>query len=78
MAPPRDGDWSLLVGGLEGPEYLRQSADLAAAWGSDDTRRVRMEVVAGADHFSIVGPLGEPGSATVRRMVEAMGARATR
>jgi arylformamidase len=78
MAPPRDGDWSLLVGGLEGPEYLRQSADLAAAWGSDDARRVRMEVVAGADHFSIVGPLGEPGSATVRRMVEAMGVRATR
>jgi len=73
MAPPRDGDWTLLVGGAEGPEYLRQSADLAAAWGSDDARRVRMEVVAGADHFSIVGPLADPGSATVRRMVAAMG-----
>jgi len=78
MAPPPDGDWTLLVGGAEGPEYLRQSADLAAAWGSDDARRVRMEVVAGADHFSIVGPLADPGSATVRRMVAAMGAAAGR
>ncbi len=78
MAPPRDGDWTLLVGGTEGPEYLRQSADLAAAWGSDDARRVRMEVVAGADHFSIVGPLADPGSATVRRMVGAMAAMAPR
>ncbi|MFN8839650.1 MAG: alpha/beta hydrolase [Burkholderiales bacterium] len=78
MAPPRDGDWTLLVGGAEGPEYLRQSADLAAAWGSDDARRVRMEVVAGADHFSIVGPLADPGSATVRRMVATMAATAGR
>jgi arylformamidase len=78
MAPPRDGDWTLLVGGAEGPEYLRQSADLAAAWGSDDARRVRMEVVAGADHFSIVGPLADPGSATVRRMVAAMCGEASR
>jgi arylformamidase len=76
MAPPRDGDWTLLVGGAEGPEYLRQSVDLAAAWGSDDARRVRVEVVAGADHFSIVGPLAEPDSATVRRMVAAMAASA--
>jgi arylformamidase len=78
MAPPPDGDWTLLVGGAEGPEYLRQSAELAAAWGCDDARRVRMEVVAGADHFSIVGPLADPDSATVRRMVAAMGAVAPR
>ncbi len=78
MASPRDGDWTLLVGGVEGPEYLRQSAELAAAWGSDDARRVRMEVVAGADHFSIVGPLADPGSATVRRMVAAMRGDASR
>lgn len=78
MPAPRDGDWSLLVGGLEGPEYLRQSADLAAAWGSDARRRVRMEVVAGADHFSIVGPLADPASPTVRRMTAAMGATVSR
>ncbi|RPH45584.1 MAG: alpha/beta hydrolase [Burkholderiales bacterium] len=76
MPPPAGGDWTLLVGGAEGPEYLRQSADLAAAWASDDARRVRMEVAAGADHFSIVAPLADPGSATVLRMVAAMGAGA--
>jgi arylformamidase len=74
MAPPARGDWTLLVGGAEGPEYLRQSADLAAAWASDDARRVRMEVVGGADHFSIVAPLADPASVTVGRMVAAMGA----
>jgi hypothetical protein len=37
-----------------------------------------MEVVAGADHFSIVGPLADPASATVRRMVAAMAATAGR
>jgi arylformamidase len=74
MPAPAGGDWSLWVGGLEGPEYLRQSAALAAAWGSDDARRVRMEVAAGADHFSIVGPLADPGSALTGRLVAAMGA----
>jgi arylformamidase len=74
MTPPAQGDWTLLVGGAEGPEYLRQSADLAAAWASDDVRRVCMEVVAGADHFSIVAPLADPTSVTVRRMLAAMGA----
>jgi arylformamidase len=74
MPAPVDGDWTLLVGGIEGPEYLRQSAALAAAWGSDARRRVRMEVVDGADHFSIVGPLADPDSPMVRRWAAAMGA----
>ena len=74
MRPPQTGDWQLLVGGAEGPEYLRQSADLAATWGSTETRRVSLEVVAGADHFSLVDPLGDPQSALVARMTAAMGA----
>lgn len=72
MAAPRDGDWSLWVGGLEGPEYLRQAVDLAATWGSatdaPGARRVRVEVVDGADHFSIVAPFVEPGSAASARL----------
>jgi len=58
-APPA-GDWTLWVGGREGPEYLRQSVALAAAWGSEGPRRMRVEVMAGADHFSIVAPLADP------------------
>ncbi len=72
MAPPADGDWTLMVGGAEGPEYLRQSVALGAAWGSDARRRVRVEVLAGADHFGIIGPLGDAGSARVRRIAGAM------
>lgn len=74
MPAPQTGDWQLLVGGAEGPEYLRQSADLAATWGSTETRRVSLEVVSGADHFSLVDPLGNPQSALVTRMAAAMGA----
>ena len=73
MTAPHSGDWHLLVGGAEGPEYLRQSVDLAAAWGSTPTRRVTVEVVAGADHFSLVDPLADPQSAMVARMCAAMG-----
>lgn len=72
LKPPATGDWNLLVGGIEGPEYLRQSTDLAAAWCSDAHRRVRVEVMSGDDHFSIVAPLADPGSALVRRIVSTM------
>jgi arylformamidase len=73
MSAPARGDWTLRVGGLEGPEYLRQASDLAAAWGSNGTRRVRVEVVSDADHFSIVAPLADPASALVGELLESMG-----
>jgi arylformamidase len=74
MRAPERGDWTLWVGGAEGPEYLRQAVSLAAAWGSDDRRRVRLEVIDGADHFSIVAPLADPASAASRRIAMALGA----
>jgi arylformamidase len=74
MPAPEDGDWHVWVGGAEGPEYLRQSVDLMAAWGSNGKRRVRTEVLAGEDHFSIVAPLSDPASPLARRMAAAMGA----
>ncbi len=75
MSAPAQGDWTLRVGGLEGPEYLRQASDLAAAWGSNGSRRVRVEVVSDADHFSIVAPLADPASALVAEVVESMSER---
>ena len=75
MSAPAQGDWTLRVGGLEGPEYLRQASDLAAAWGSNGTRRVRVEVVSDADHFSIVAPLADPASALVGEVLASMGKR---
>lgn len=74
MAAPADGDWTLWVGGAEGPEYLRQAFDLAAAWGTDARRRVRAEVLAGENHFTVVEPLADPASPLARRMRAAMGA----
>ena len=78
MSAPAQGDWTLRVGGLEGPEYLRQASDLAAAWGSNGTRRVRVEVVSDADHFSFVAPLADPSSALVGEVLETMGERQSR
>ena len=45
-----------LVGGAESGEYLRQSRDLAAAWGG------RFEAAPGADHFTVIAPLADPAS----------------
>jgi arylformamidase len=73
MPAPAEGDWTLWVGGLEGPEYLRQSVDLAARWGTDGRRRVAVEVLAGHDHFSITAPLADPASALSRRIAAAVG-----
>jgi arylformamidase len=78
MSAPAQGDWTLRVGELEGPEYLRQASDLAAAWGSNGKRRVRVEVVTGADHFSIVAPLSDPASALVGELLESMGMAGSR
>ena len=50
-----------LVGGAESGEFLRQSRDMAAAWGGS------CEVAPGANHFTVVAPLADPGSALVAR-----------
>ena len=49
------------MGAIEGPEYHRQSEDLAAAWGQRG-RGARVLDLTGQDHFSIVAQLGDPRS----------------
>jgi len=61
LAPGGSGPLLLLVGAIEGPEYHRQSEDLAAAWGQRG-RGARVLDLAGQDHFSIVAQLGDPRS----------------
>ncbi len=61
MEPMGGGTLLLPVGGLEGPEFIRQSEDLAAAWstkGIDVTARV----MDGHHHFSIINEMIDPGS----------------
>lgn len=48
-----------VVGGEEGLEYTRQSRSIAEAWGGT------WEAVPGANHFTVVGPLADPGSTLV-------------
>jgi arylformamidase len=57
------------VGGKESGEFLRQSRAIAEAWGQKGVAARYVEV-AGADHFTIVDPLGDPQSAMTERLVE--------
>ncbi len=56
-----------VVGGEEGAEYTRQSRSIAAVWCGT------WEAMAGANHFTVVTPLGDPRSALVGAAVGLMG-----
>lgn len=45
-----------VVGGAESGEYIRQSRDMAAAWGGS------FEALPGADHFRVIAPLADADS----------------
>lgn len=48
-----------VVGGAESGEFIRQSRDMAASWGGG------VEVLPGADHFTVIAPLADPDSPMV-------------
>lgn len=60
LAPPREGSWTALVGAKEGPEYHRQSTELARLWNERGNPQVEARIVDGHDHFSIVMALDDP------------------
>jgi arylformamidase len=72
LAPPRAGALLLAVGGDEGPEYHRQSDDLAAAWRARGCP-VELLDMTGHNHFSIVGELESPFSPLARAIQRQMG-----
>jgi arylformamidase len=57
--PRPPGAIHCLVGGEESSEYIRQSRDMAAAWGGS------VELAAGANHFTVIAPLADPASSLV-------------
>ena len=67
-APPAGGHWLAIVGGEEGPEYLRQSSELAACWQTEGPRSVAFEVAKGHNHFSLVHTLADPDDPITRRI----------
>jgi arylformamidase len=72
LTPARGGSLLLAVGGDEGPEYHRQTDDLAAAW----RRRglaARILDQPGLNHFSIISQLEDPKSELSRAILGQMG-----
>jgi len=58
-----------VVGALESGEFLRQSKIIVDGWGARGVA-TRYEEIAGTNHFTVVDPLGDPGSAMTRRVAE--------
>lgn len=65
---PKGGHWLAIVGGDEGPEYLRQSSELAACWQNEGARSVAFEVAKGHNHFSLVHTLANPDDPITRQI----------
>ena len=72
LPPPAAGSLLLAVGGDEGPEYHRQTNDLAAAWRGGGCALEVLDM-AGHDHFSIAGELESPVSLLARAIQRQMG-----
>ena len=56
-----------LVGGEESAEFLRQSRDMADAWGAQGVE-TRFEALPGLNHFTVLDPLFDADSAMVTRI----------
>ncbi|MHB2169742.1 alpha/beta hydrolase [Alsobacter sp. R-9] len=67
--PPRGLVLDAVVGGTESAEYLRQSREIAERWGAGGVR-TRYEAVEGENHFTVIAPLADPGSAMTRRLAQ--------
>jgi arylformamidase len=65
-----------VVGALESSEFLRQSRTLAEAW-RQGMAQTRYEEIGGANHFTIIDPLTDCGSAMTRRVCDLAGAVAS-
>jgi arylformamidase len=70
--PARSGPLLLAVGAREGPEYHRQTHELADVWRSRGLRCAVVEMP-GHHHFSIVAELLEPASTLSRLLAKQMG-----
>ena len=58
-----------VVGALESNEFLRQTRIIADGWG-DRGVATRSDKIAGTNHFTVVDPLSDPGSAMTARVAD--------
>lgn len=68
---PREARFYATVGADESEEFLRQSQLLQLAWGK--TAMPRYELVAGANHFTVLHDLADPGGVSHRLTLELLG-----
>jgi arylformamidase len=66
--PPKGRRFVAAVGGEESGEFLRQSREIAESW-SKVGIDARCEVIAGANHFTVVDELVRPHSAMLKEIV---------
>jgi arylformamidase len=66
---PAGRTFDAVVGALESSEFLRQSRSIAETWRQSKVQ-TRYEEIAGANHFTIVDPLSQAGSAMTRRVCD--------
>ena len=62
--PSPGREFYALVGSKEGPEYARQSREMADAWGGN------WQSIPGADHFTIIPDLADANSTLVRKTLK--------
>jgi arylformamidase len=67
--PPSRGSLDAVVGEAESAEFFRQSRAIVEEWGRVGIA-TRFGTVAGANHFTAIAPLAEPGSTMVLRLKE--------
>jgi arylformamidase len=70
--PPARGSLDAVVGGSESAEYFRQSRTIVDQWGATGIP-TRFDTVPGANHFTAIAPLADPGSPMVARLKELTG-----
>lgn len=66
---PDAGRYCAVVGGEESDEYLRQSRLLVETWSGLNLRGV-LNVQSGANHFTVINPLADPGSPLTATLAE--------
>ena len=66
-SPPADKSLDAVVGENESAEYFRQSRTIVDVWRAAGVT-TRFGVVAGANHFTAIAPLADPGSPMVSRL----------
>jgi arylformamidase len=69
---PRHGSLDAVVGGNESAEYFRQSRTIVDLWGAAGLP-TRFGTVPGANHFTAIAPLADPGSPMVSRLKQLAG-----